>query len=381
VIETEAAVLRASGSGSDGIPVFEALQIEPVQLDEPGPGEALVSIAVASICHSDLSVLTGDRPRPLPMVLGHEASGVVAATGPWTTRVRVGDHVLLSYVPACGRCRHCAEGRPALCEPGNRANAEGRLLTGSRPFRDAGGALLHQHLGLSAFSRMTVAAQESLVVLPEAMPLDHAALLGCAVVTGVGAVINTAGVEPGATVAVFGLGGVGLSVVMGAQLAGAAMIVGVDVAADKLARARELGATDGLLADATVVERVLELSAGGVDYAFDATGVPLVLEQAYRSTRRGGVAVALGLSHPDARISISPAELVSGERSLRGSYMGTTVPARDVSRLTQLYLRGQLPVELLVGSRIRMADIPHGFERLHAGVVGRQLVEISTADG
>ncbi|MHB1537255.1 MAG: zinc-binding dehydrogenase [Solirubrobacteraceae bacterium] len=375
---TLAAVLRATGRDGS-LPPAGSLAIEELSLDAPRDGEVEVAPATACICHSDLSVMTGVRPRPTPIVLGHEASGIVTAVGPGVSRYRPGDHVLMSYVPSCGHCRQCRRGRPALCEPGNRANREGALLTGRRPFHDDDGAAVNQHLGLSAFAQATVVCEESLVQLPVDLPLDVAALFGCAVTTGVGAVVNTARVSAGSTVAVFGLGGVGLSVVLGAILVGAAQIVGVDVAANKLSRARELGANPALLGGSDTVECIRDLTGGGVDHAFDTTGSPAALKQAYASTCSGGVTTVVGLAHPSAEISLSLVELVGTERSLRGCYMGSAVPARDVPWMIDAHRAGRLPVERLIGERFILEELSAGMERLHAGVIGRQLVEIGSA--
>jgi len=373
---TRAAVLRRRGGGAqDPEPPFEALAIEEVELAGPGPGEVEVAPAAACVCHSDLSVLTGERPRPVPMVLGHEASGAVTRVGGDVTRFQPGSRVVFSFVPACGHCRFCVNGRPALCQPGNLANQEGRLLSGSRPFHDRSGVELNHHLGLSAFSQRTVVAQESLVALPPDMSLEYAALFGCAVITGVGAVVNTAGVRAGATVAVFGLGGVGLSTVMGARLVGATRVIAIDVVGDKFELAGQLGATTTLLATDDLASQLSEVAADGVDYAFDTTGSADVVSQALVATRRGGTTVIVGLADPAARVAISPAELVATERTLCGSYMGTAVPARDLPWLFEAHRAGLLPIERLVGERLALDELPAAFERLHAGkVVGRQLV-------
>jgi alcohol dehydrogenase len=373
--EALAAVLRTAGSPGDA-PPFDALRVEPVSVRPPGPGEVAVRPVAACLCHSDLSVLSGHRIRPLPMVLGHEASGVVTEVGTGVRRVAPGDHVVMTFVPECGTCRYCREGRPALCTPGNAANARGELLGGGRPFRDAAGAPLHQHLGLSAFSEHTVVAEQSLIRLPDGTSLETAALFGCAVVTGVGAVVRTAAVPPGSTAAVFGLGGVGLSAVMGCRLVGCSRIVALDLDPAKLVLARELGATDALIAGAEAAAAVHDLTGGGVDFAFDATGVPSVLTQAYASTRRGGTAVVVGLSDPAAEVAIKPSDLVASERCLRGSYMGTIAPARDIPWLLDLHRAGRLPVERLIGERLALADLPAAFERLHRGTLGRQVVRI-----
>jgi alcohol dehydrogenase len=377
-MNTKAAVLRRSGdpAATDAVP-FDALHLEDVELSLPGAGEVLVDVASASICHSDLSVITGVRPRPLPMVLGHEASGVVREVGPGVRRFSAGDHVLMTFVPACGRCSACTGGTPARCAAGNAANRAGHLLTGRRPFSDASGVPLNHHLGVSAFARQTVVAEESLVQLPTDIPLRDACLFGCAVLTGVGAVVNTARVRPGAKVAVFGLGGVGLSVVLGAVVAGAGQIVAVDTRREQIDHALELGATHGIDADGAV-DAIRELTGGGVDFAFEATSIADVLRQAYEATAAGGTAVAIGLSDPAATIRISPTELVAGERGLRGSYMGSTVPHRDVPWLLELHRSGRLPVERLVGARLGLDDVPVAMERLHDGVRGRQIIDVAT---
>ena len=219
------------------------LVIEQVSLADPGPGEVLVEMAGAGLCHSDLSTIDGSRPRVMPMVMGHEASGIVREVGPGVHDLQPDDHVVFSFVPLCGHCIPCATGRPALCEPGAAANTAGTLLSGRRPFSSISGQKINHHLGVAAFSEHTVVAQESLIKIDSQLPLSTAALFGCAVMTGVGAVVNTAKIEPGSSVAVFGLGGVGLSTVMGARAAGAETIFAIDLLPDKLERATQVGAT------------------------------------------------------------------------------------------------------------------------------------------
>ncbi|HXG24003.1 MAG TPA: alcohol dehydrogenase catalytic domain-containing protein, partial [Chthonomonadales bacterium] len=250
------------------------LQVEEVELDGPGPGEVLVEVAAAGLCHSDLSTIDGSRPRPMPMILGHEASGIVREVGPGVTEFQPGDHIVFSYVPMCGRCLPCATGRPALCENGAKANLSGTLLCGARRFKNAKGATLHHHLGVSAFSQFTVVAQESLVKIDPSFPLEKAALFGCAILTGVGAVVNTAGVQAGQSVAVFGLGGVGLSVVMGARATGAHPIIAVDVLENKLALAKQMGASHTVNAqNDDPVQALKKITDGGSAYVFEATGI------------------------------------------------------------------------------------------------------------
>lgn len=351
------------------------LAIEELELAPPGPGEVLVEIAAAGLCHSDLSVIDGSRPRALPVVLGHEAAGVVRETGPGVADLAPGDHVVFAFVPACGRCAPCASGRPALCEPGARANAAGALLSGRRLFSNAQGQPLHHHLGVSAFSRYTVAAQESLVRIDPALPLTTAALFGCAVMTGVGAVVNTARVEPGASVAVFGLGGVGLSAVMGARAAGAFPIVAVDLLPAKLALARELGATHTLDAGAgDLAEALRELTGGGAHYAFESVGSERVLALAYQATRRGGTTVAVGLPHPSRLFAVPAVSLVAEERTVKGSYMGSAVPRRDIPRFVALHQAGLLPVERLLSGTIALEQINPAFDALASGAAVRQVL-------
>lgn len=354
------------------------LRIEEVLLKGPHAGEALVEVLAAGVCHSDLSVVDGTRPRVLPLVLGHEAAGVVREVGPGVVGLQPGDHVVFSYVPTCGRCSFCALGRPALCDAGSRANAAGVLLDGTTHFRDGEGRVLHHHLGVSAFSRYTVAAQESLVPVDPSVPPERAALFGCAVLTGVGAVLNTARVPPGASVAVFGLGGVGLSCLMGARVCGAWPVVAVDVVPAKLELARSLGVTHAV--DASTedpVEVIRDVTGGGADYAFESVGRPRILAQAYEATRRGGTTVSIGLPPPDEHVAIPGAGLVSDERTLRGSYMGSAVPRRDIPRFLGLHTAGLLPVDVLISRVIALEDLNDALDALARGEVVRQVVRFS----
>jgi Zn-dependent alcohol dehydrogenase len=353
-----------------------ALEIRELELDEPADGEVLVRIVAAGLCHSDLSVIDGSRVRPLPMLLGHEASGVVERIGPGVADVVAGDHVVLSYVPSCGRCVPCQSGRPALCEPAMVSNGAGTLPGGGRrlTLADGGGPINH-HLGVSAFADHAVVSQASLVRIDPAADLATAAVLGCAVLTGVGAVINTAAPRPGSSAVVFGLGGVGLSAVMGARLAGCHPIVAVDIVPAKLELALELGATHAVRGDdPDLVATIRELTGGGGETVIEAVGRVATLELAYAATRRGGTTVAAGLPAPDQRMSITPLSLVAEERTLKGSYMGSGVPRRDVPRLLALARDGRLPVERLISSTLPLDDINAGFDRLADGSAVRQLL-------
>lgn len=354
------------------------LLIEEVELSGPGLGEVLVEVASAGLCHSDLSVIDGSRPRIMPMVLGHEASGIIREIGPGVHDLKPGDHVVFSFVPMCGHCLPCTTGRPVLCENGAQANVAGILLTGSQHFQNEHGQLLHHHLGVSGFSQFTVAAQESLIKIDSGLPLEKAALFGCAVLTGVGAVVNTAGVEPGMSVAVFGLGGVGLSALMGARAAGAFPIIAVDVLDSKLELARKVGATHTVNAQGCdPVQAIKDLTAGGAHYAFESAGKAQVLIQAYNATRRGGTTVTIGLPHPGQQFTIPAISLVAEERTVKGSYMGSAVPRRDIPRFIAMYQAGLLPVDLLHTSTIRLEDINRGFDALAKGEAVRQVVRMA----
>jgi len=353
----------------------QPLRIEELDLDGPGPGEVLVEVQAAGLCHSDLSVIDGARPRPLPMALGHEAAGIVRETGPGVDDLAEGDHVVMIFVPACGHCLPCSEGRPALCEPAARANGEGRLLSGRRPLSKNGSPINH-HMGVAAFSRFTVVSRRSLVKIDPMLPLDEAALFGCAVMTGVGAVLNTARVSAGQSVAVVGLGGVGLNALLGALLVGADPVIAIDIVPEKLALARQLGASHAVDAgDKHAIEQVRAASGGGVDHALEMAGSVPALELAYKITRRGGTTVTAGLAHPSKQLSIQQVSLVGEERTLKGSYIGSCVPLRDIPRYLGLYAKGRLPIDRLLSERIRHDGLNAAFDRLAEGKTVRQILQ------
>ncbi|HMN47229.1 MAG TPA: zinc-dependent alcohol dehydrogenase family protein [Povalibacter sp.] len=352
------------------------LQIVEVDLDPPGPHEVLVRMRAAGLCHSDLSVINGDRPRPLPMALGHEGAGEVVDVGAQVRDLRAGDHVVAAFVPCCGTCEPCNTGRPALCEPGFRANSAGTLLRGDRRLRQGSGAV-HHHLGVSAFAEFAVIARESLVKVDDSLPFDEAAVFGCAVMTGVGAVTNTVQPSPGSSMAIVGLGGVGLSALLGARLADASMIIAVDLSDEKLKLARELGATHTInAAAADAVEQIRELSHGGVHYAFEMAGAVKAMELSYRVTRRGGTTVSAGLSNPQHLFSIPHVSIVAEERTIKGSYLGSCDPARDIPRYIQMYRQGRLPVDKLLSEHLPLEDINAAFDRLADGRTVRQVVTL-----
>ena len=372
-MKTKAAILDTIGKPA---PYAESrpLRVEEVELDPPGAGEVLVRIRAAGLCHSDLSVINGDRPRPTPMALGHEAAGEVEEVGAGVADLKPGDHVVMVFVPSCGRCLPCMEGRPALCEPGAAANGQGTLISGARRLHRKGDDI-HHHVGVSAFAKHAVVSRNSLVKIDPALPFATAALFGCAVLTGVGAVINTASVRAGTSVAVVGLGGVGLNALLAAKLCGAARIIALDVLEDKLALARQLGATDTInAADADAIAKARDATSGGADYAFEMVGSVKAMALAYRVTRRGGTTVSAGLSHPDHTFALPHVSLVAEERTIKGSYVGGCVPLRDVPRYIALYQQGQLPVDRLMSDRIGFDQINAAFDRLAGGHVVRQIL-------
>ena len=341
------------------------LEVVELELEPPGPGELLVKVGAAGLCHSDLSVIDGSRPRVMPMALGHEAAGEVVSVGEGVSDFAPGDHVVLAFVPACGECGPCRAGRPALCEPGAAANTAGTLLSGA--IRWSGG--IHHHLGVSAFAEHIVVSERSAVKVDPTLPYEIAALFGCAVLTGAGAALNSAHVGPGMSVAVFGLGGVGLAALLGAQMAGAAQVIGVDVVEDKLELARSLGAEAVPAGD---VDAVRELTGGGADRVIETVGNADVLAQAYAATRRGGTTVTVGLPHPSKMLSIPAVSLVAEERTLKGSDLGSCDPRRDIPRFIGEYRDGRLPVDALLTHRLSLDELNEGFERLAAGVGVRQ---------
>lgn len=369
------AVLREMGLPS---PYSESrpLRIEEVELAPPGPGELLVRIRAAGLCHSDLSVIDGSRPRVMPMLLGHEATGEVIQSQ--AAGFAAGDRVGFAFVPACGACGPCAEGRAALCEPGAAANTAGTLLSGARRLGQPGEGRpgqVHHHLGVSGFADHAVVSARSAVKIDPDLPPEIAALFGCAVMTGVGAVVNTARVQAGQSAVVFGLGGVGLSALLGAELVGAHPLVAVDVIPEKLELALSLGATHAIDARSNdVVEQVREATTGGAHYAFETVGSATVLGQAYAATRRGGTTVTVGLPHPSQTLSIPAVSLVAEERTLKGSYLGSAIPSRDIPRYIALYKAGRLPVDRLLTSTVSLDSLNEAFDTLAAGTSIRQVL-------
>jgi alcohol dehydrogenase len=369
----QAAVLEATARP---VPYADSrpLSICEVELAPPERGEVLVKIKAAGLCHSDLSAIDGSRARPTPMILGHEASGVVDAVGAGVTDLSAGDHVVTVFVPSCGLCPPCAEGRPALCEPGAASNVRGALIGGGTRLRRGETPVFH-HIGVSCFAEYAVVARASLVKIPRDVPMTHAALFGCAVLTGMGAVVNASTLVAGGSIAVIGLGGVGLAAVLGASVSGARRIIALDILPAKRDLAMALGATDSVdprMLDA--VSHVRDLSGGGVDTVIETAGATQALELGFDLCRRGGTIVSVGLPHPQHTAAIPHARLTAEERIIRGSYVGSCVPSRDIPRFVELYSRGRLPVEKLLSHEIKLQDINSGFDRLRDGTAIRQVV-------
>ena len=372
--KTLAAVLRERGLPA---PYAQSrpLIIEELELDPPGRGEVLVQMAAAGLCHSDLSVINGTRLWPLPLVLGHEACGHVREVGEGVTDLRADDPVVFSFLPSCGHCPMCAAGRAALCEPGVAANRAGTLLRGAVRFHKPGAGTVSHHSGVAGYSQFSVVARESVVKIDADIPMETAVLFGCAVMTGVGAVVNTARVAAGTSVAVFGAGGVGLSAIMGAKAVGAHPIIAVDRIESKLALAKQCGASHAVNAASTdPVAAVREITRGGVETAFEAVGDEGVIAQAFAATRRGGRTVVIGLTHPDRMLTIPALAITAEERVLMGSYMGSCVPSRDIPRFIAMYRAGLLPVDLLRSSVIALDEVNAAFDLLDRGEVARQII-------
>ena len=373
-MKVRAAVLRQIGLPA---PYAQSrpLSIEEVELADPGPGELRVKIHAAGLCHSDLSAINGDRPWPVPIVPGHEAAAEVIEVGSAVLDLKAGDHVVLVFRPSCGACPDCSVGRPALCGPGGESNAAGGLLGGYRRLSLLGGGTLHHHMGCAAFAEYATVSRRSVVPIDRDLPWTQAALFGCAVLTGAGAVFNTARVEAGSQTAVVGLGGVGFSSLMAAIAAGARDVIAIDVLPAKLERARELGATRVFDArDPEVVAQVKAATGGGVDYAFEMAGAVPALELAYRITRRGGTTVSAGLPNPAAIWPLQAVSMIAEERTIKGSYIGSCVPSRDVPRFVAMFRAGRLPVDQLLSETIGLDDLNPALDRLARGESVRQVI-------
>ena len=361
-----AAVLRA---------IDRPLSIEEVDLAEPGPGEVTVRLAASGVCHSDWNVITGATPNPLPAVLGHEGAGVVETVGEGVADVREGDHVILSWLPSCGSCFYCVQGRGVLCDMAMADMFEGTLPGGSLALSQGGSPLYHYSF-LSTFAERCVVPESCCVRVRQDAPLTVAALVGCAVMTGFGAAVLRARVEPGSTAVVYGAGGVGLSSILGCKLAGARSIVAVDPVPFKRETAIALGATHAVDPhDGDAIALLRELTDGrGADYAFDTAGAPGVVAEAYDAVRRGGVVVAVGIPPVGTTADIPAPRLPREEKVVTGSFYGSCRPHVDMPLVIDLYMDGNLDLDALVTREFALDEINEAFAAMNAGEVARGVI-------
>jgi S-(hydroxymethyl)glutathione dehydrogenase/alcohol dehydrogenase len=355
----KAAVLREVG---------KPLQIEDVVIGKPGPHEVLIRTAAAGVCHSDLHFIEGKYPHPLPAVLGHESAGVVEAIGSEVRTVKVGDHVITCLSAFCGHCEHCLTGHMSLCvSPDTKRgqDAEPRITSPKGP--------ILQYLNLSSFAEQMLIHEHACVAIRKDMPLDRAALIGCGVMTGVGAVFHTSNVRPGDTVAVIGCGGVGLAAVNGAAMAGAGRIIAIDMAPGKENLAKSMGATDFVLGGPDVVKQVIEMTSGGVHHSFEAIGLAATAEQSFNMLRRGGTANIIGMIPVGQSISLMGAAFL-GEKRIQGSLMGSNRFPVDMPRLVDAYMAGKLHLDDMISRRIRLDQVNEAFEEMKTGAVARSVI-------
>jgi len=351
------------------------LQLETVTLLPPKPTDMVVKVMGGGLCHSDLSVINGSRGRMIPMLLGHEGAGEVIEIGTGIDDVKVGDKVVFQFAPSCGRCEMCQSGRPQICYAAVKARQEGGLLSGGSRIRGKDGETIAHHTGISCFAEYAVVNRGSVVVIDDPISMVDAAVFGCAVMTGAGAVLNTSNIQAGETVAIFGLGGVGLCGIMGAKASGAEVIIGVDLEESKRKKAEELGATHTFDArDPELASKVADLTRGGVDVAVELAGAIKAMEGAYSVLRRGGRLVTAGLSPAGSHFSFDHADLVSNEKAVVGSYMGSSVPVRDIPRFLRMYHAGALPVDKLIDGYLGFDEMNEGFDKLAQGKALRQIL-------
>lgn len=349
--------------------VNQPMEIEDIQISKPGPREVLVRTSAAGICHSDMHFWNGTYPGAVPMVLGHESAGVVEQVGSDVHYVKPGDHVITCLSVFCGHCEKCLTGHMSLCqEPETNRSSE------EEPRLSQASTRVQQFAQLGSFAEQMLVHEHAVVKVREDMPMDRAALIGCGVTTGVGAVIHTAAVEPGSTVAVIGCGGIGLSCINGAAIAGAARVIAVDMVASKLELARKFGATDVVDAsDGDAVAKVIEMTSGGVHYSFEAIGLKATAEQAFGMLRSGGTATVIGMIPPGHMVSLHGVDFLS-EKKIQGSMMGSNRFRVDMPRFVDFYLQGRLHLDDLVSNRIKLSDINEGMAALEGGEIARSVI-------
>ncbi len=350
----------------------QALVIEELDLDEPQAGEVLVRIAAVGVCYSDLHFMNGEWKFPSPIVLGHEGSAIVERVGSGVTRVKPGDHCILIFQSNCGECYYCTIGRPMLCN--GRPSNPNTMYDGTCRLSRNGQPVYHM-ARVACFAEYAVIPDEQLLPIAKHIPLDRAALVGCSVMTGVGAVMNTAKVEPGSTVVVIGCGGVGLNIIQGARLVGARRIIAVDIYDNKLEYARQFGATDIINASGeNPVARLRKLTNGGADYAFDAFGSARTVQQAFEAIRPGGTAVQVGIAAQGQMAQIDAFLLALQEKTLKGSFYGSARPRVDMIRLLELYEQQRLMLDELISRTYRLDQINEAYQALQSGEVARGVI-------
>ena len=354
----------------------EPLRIEVVEVLPPGAGEVTVRMETAGVCHSDLHVMKGDLAMKTPIILGHEGAGVIEEIGKGVTSVVPGDHVIPIWRMSCGRCEYCLGGRPALCDVGTAMRFTGLMPDGETRFRNAAGESILHYAGVSTFSQRSTMPEAAVVKIPRSVSFEHAALIGCGVITGFGAVMNAARVPPGSSVAVVGCGGIGLNIVQSARLAGATKIIAIDRVNAKLDYARTMGATHFVnSAEVDPVAAVKDLTGGlGVDNAFEAIGLAEPIEQAYDMTKKGGSCVVVGIAPPEVRARINVNQLVYAEKTLKGSIYGSTRPRLDLLRLIELHESGKIDLDSLLTRTYPLSEINEAYAALERGEVARSLV-------
>lgn len=350
------------------------VSVETVTVESPRRGEVMIKVAACGVCHSDLSATNGTIPLPPPLVLGHEAAGHVVEVGEGVTGLQEGDAVVVSWVATCGRCAYCVKGRPALCD--NSQKAAMTLPDGTRRIKDAKGQELNHMAGVAVMAEYATMPVENVIKIDKSIPLDKAALVGCAVMTGVGAAINTAKVDPGSTVAVLGAGGIGLNVIQGAALAGARQIIAIDMADHKLDFAKKFGATDVVnpSRDGDAVMKVMAMTGGGADYAFECIGIGTTVAQAYNMVRKGGTTVVVGVSKPTDTVTLGTFMMPFQEKTLIGSMYGSARPSTDFPKLLSLYQGKRLKLDELVSATYKIEDVNRAFDDMQAGTNARGVI-------
>jgi len=348
--------------------------VEDVTVDSPGPGEVMVNIKACGVCASDAAALSGKMPLPPPLVLGHEGAGVVEEVGEGVTDLAPGDHVLMSFIPECGTCGFCVDGQGQLCD--DHAKVYFSLPGGGTRVKDASGNPLHIFSGCGCMAEYTTVIRNSVVKIDPDLPMDRVCLVACGVLTGVGAALNTAKVHAGSSCAVFGAGGIGLNVIQGCAIAGAEKIIAVDLVDKKLETAQAFGATHTVNPnnDGPAPARIVEITGGGADYAFECIGAGPVVTEAFMATRKGGTAVVVGVAGPTDMAQIPAALIAAQEKHLCGSWFGSGVPRRDYPRLLGLYRANRLKLDELVTNTYSVDDAPRAFEDLKAGVNARGVI-------